>query len=128
MFLSVVWPIAVGSTSAATILGAMTGIPTLDTYKVFAALLWLMNTTYILFFARDNIYVLGVALGVLLMHAVFVMQRGKDHILMTSALFCVIVGMNLWGVDEYELLALTLFVEISTWITTYFVMTITDQS
>ena len=119
-----IWPPIVVLSAFATIAGVALGVASLDTYKIIGAALWLMNTTYFLFFARENVYLLGVSLAILLMHAVFVLLDGKDHILLTSALFCVVVCINLWGVQEYEIIALTLFVEMATWIIMYFIITI----
>ena len=124
VYVMIIWPVIVVLSTCAMIYGVLMQMATLDTYKIIGAALWLMNSTYLLFFARENVYLLGVSLAILLMHAAFVLLDGKEHILLTSALFCVVVCMNLWGVQEYEIIALTLFVEMATWIIMYFIITI----
>jgi len=122
VFVSLMFPVVLASYLIVMICGVAMRTTTLDTHKIIAACLWLINTTYLLFFAHENIYILAVALAILLLHACFVFLDGKDHILLTSALFCVVICMNLWGIEEYEIIALTLFVEISVWIITYFII------
>lgn len=64
----------------------------------------------------------------LIVHILLVVRVGRHAILFSSASLAIIISFNMWGSEMFEITALTVGLEVTTWIITYFLFTLLYQS
>ena len=126
-FINFLWPLSLIISSVTVCVTAMmTGKIALRLQTIITPVLWIVISFYLLIWSRESIFLLGVSLVMFVLHSLFMSQNGKDNILLSSTSFAVIICFNMWGSKEFEVIALTLLVEMITWIISFFLLTISD--
>jgi len=94
-------------------------------YSILSPLLWVFNVAFMLIWAPQlELRLLVFSIWQLIVHVILSLSTGTHAILLSSVSLVVIMSFNMWGSEVFEIAALTVCLEVTTWIVAYFIITI----
>ena len=93
-------------------------------HRTASCIVWFFNFIYIITLVDFQLPIVLFTIFQLIVNLLNVIIHNKDYIILNSASFALLVCLNIWGDESFEILALSLALEIATWIIVSFIQTI----
>ena len=103
-------------------------VNTTNAFKVHAVMsapIWVLLFIYVVTLKVFYLKIMMFTIIQVLLHLFYAIVQQKDMVMFNSASIVLLLGLNQWGVDAFEMLAMTITVEIASWILIFFVHTLT---